>query len=161
MNLSMQMTMRRTLSILFSAAILMISCQNGAVGPQGAQGAQGPAGPQGPSGAANEKTYQFTAQSSDWFATSGSPGTWNYTAEIPALTQGIIDTGGVYVYWTQSDIQTLMPFTISGVDYMYITGFPAPGLPAALQVQVTMAGAYATVSPSNVVPINFKVIIDP
>jgi len=145
MNLSMQMTMRRTLSILFSAAILMISCQKGAVGPQGAQGAQGPAGPQGPSGAANEKTYQFTAQSSDWFATSGSPGTWNYTAEIPALTQGIIDTGGVYVYWTQSDI----------------TGFPAPGLPAALQVQVTMAGAYATVSPSNVVPINFKVIIDP
>jgi hypothetical protein len=161
MNPSMQMTLRRTMPIVFFAAILLIACQKGAVGPQGAQGAQGPAGPQGPSGAVNEKTYEFTAQSSNWYPSSGSPGAWDYTATIPALTQGIIDTGGVYVYWTQGDIQTLMPFTLSAVDFMYVTGFPAPGLPAALQVQVTMAGACATVNPSNAVPVIFKVIIDP
>jgi hypothetical protein len=160
----MQIPIRRSLLMVFLVTLFIASCQKGPAGPtgaQGPQGLQGPVGPQGPSGAANEMSYEFTVQSSEWYPESGSPGAWSYTASIGALTQGIIDTGGIYVYWTQNDIQTLMPFTLSGVDFMYITGFPSPGLPAALQVTVTMAGAYATANPSSVYPVIFKVIIDP
>jgi len=161
MNTIIPTTPKIALLLLTFTIFTLFSCEKGETGPQGAQGAQGPAGPEDPSGAANEVVYEFTPQSSNWYAGSGSPGLWTYTAVLPALTQGIIDTGAVFVYWTQSNIQTLMPFTLSGVDYMYITGFPVPGLPASLQVQITESGAYATTNPTALSPVTFKVIIDP
>lgn len=156
MNTFMQRPLRRTLPILFTAGILMISCQKGDVGPQGAQGQQGSAGTQGPSGRANEKTYEFTALPTNWYS---SGATWTFSGKLPALTQGIIDTGSVNFYWTENETQTLMPFTLTGIDYMYYTSILSGS--GSFEVTVTEAGPYAINNPSSLSPVTFKVIIDP
>jgi hypothetical protein len=137
----------------------LISCQKGDTGPQGAQGPQGPqgaTGAQGPSGSANEKIYDFAVSPSDW---SAGVGVWIYNGQLPALTLGIIDTGSVYVYWTENETQTLMPFTVSGVDFMYYTSILSGT--GTLEATVSIAGAYLFNNPSAVSPVTLKVIIDP
>jgi hypothetical protein len=156
MNISIHFNWKQFLLLPIGAAALLISCEKGDAGPQGAQGPQGATGAQGPSGSANEKIYDFAVSSSDW---SGGIGVWTYSGQLPTLTQGIIDTGSVYVYWTENETQTLMPFTVSGVDYMYYTSILSGT--GTLEVTVTIAGPYTFSNPSALSPVTLKVIIDP
>ncbi len=108
-------------------------------------------------------TYNFTVNSKDWAflpATSSFPAVWDYSVHVSDLTNDILNNYTVLVYYTQSNTQTLLPFTLEGVDYYYST---SPGL---LDVQVAAKGTYQNFDPStpNVgqnLPVYLKVVIIP
>ena len=106
--------------IFFSAALvfLIASCSKtgptGPAGSTGATGAAGPAGltgPQGPQGNANVKTDTFSLTSSQWlwnsqYEVQTNPSSYTYyftryhNVTNAAITQGILDSGMVLVYFT-------------------------------------------------------------
>lgn len=85
----------------------------GAQGSQGPQGPQGPAGPQGPTGTANV-IYSKWSSGSTWTLDAGT-GLNGYEITATPLTQSILSTGAIHVYWavlgdTVNNIRHL-PFT--------------------------------------------------
>jgi hypothetical protein len=90
--------MKNSQPLSFAILVLLfflISCtKQGPIGPAGATGAtgaQGPTGPQGPSGNANVTSVTFDSIS--------VPLNGTYTFKIPAITQAIVDSGVVDVYY--------------------------------------------------------------
>jgi hypothetical protein len=90
--------MKNRQPLSFASLVLLfflISCAKqgpiGPAGPAGTTGSQGPAGPQGPSGNANVTTVIFDSVT--------VPTNSTYTFMIPAITQAIVDSGAINVYY--------------------------------------------------------------
>ena len=88
---------------------------NGAAGSSGATGAAGQQGPQGPEGNANILVDTFSVTNAQWLWNSTyefqtSPGSFvdyltrSYSASDSAVTQGVLDSGQVLVYFTSDPI---------------------------------------------------------
>jgi len=99
----------------------------GPAGPAGPQGPQGPAG-----GGANVKTDVFTLKGSDWlwnsqyvFETSAGSYTEYFTRyyvrQNNAITQGLLDSGLVIVYFTPSPINN--PYQWAPLPYQFDSSF--------------------------------------
>jgi hypothetical protein len=108
------------------------------------------------------ETYQYVATPSDWAApTPSSPNTWEYFVNVPGITPYILNNKAVLVYWDQTSLETLMPFTVDGVDYSYVTGIDNNGN-GYLQVDVSATGVFASTDPSTALgTVGFKVVIIP
>lgn len=101
-----------TLFILAALCSLVFSCtKTGSTGPAGATGATGATGAQGPQGNANVMTKTFSPTSSQWLWNSDyefqtNPTSYTeyftryYDAAFSSITQGILDSGMVLVYFT-------------------------------------------------------------
>jgi hypothetical protein len=87
----------------------------GSAGATGAAGAQGAQGPQGPEGNANVLVDTFSVTNAQWLWNSTyefqtSPGSFDdyltrfYNAADSAVTQGVLDSGQVLVYFTSDPI---------------------------------------------------------
>jgi hypothetical protein len=108
-------------------------------------------------------TYNFTVNSGNWTflpATSSFPAVWDYNVQVPDITANVLNYYTVLVYYTQNNTQTLLPFTLEGIDYYYST---SPGL---LDVQVAASGTYQNFDPSTPgagqnSPVYLKVVIIP
>jgi|GEM_PF-6801910 hypothetical protein len=107
--------------------------------------------------------YSYTVNSGGWTflpATSSFPAVWDYHVSVPGLTANILNYYAVLVYYTQSNTQTLLPFTLEGIDYYYSTS------PGSLDVQVAASGTYQNFDPSTPGagqndPVYLKVIVIP
>ncbi|HMG81952.1 MAG TPA: hypothetical protein VK559_02870 [Ferruginibacter sp.] len=114
------------------------------------------------------ENYNFEIDSSDWTyipATGASGPVWDFNVSTPAITSDVLNFYAVMVYWTQDQAQTLMPFTLSGVDYDYITAQDSNGV-GYLDVEVPAVGNYASLDPSTPSlgtndPVFIKVVIIP
>lgn len=126
--------------------LVFVACsKTGPAGPAGSQGAQGAAGaagstgatgPQGPKGNANVMVDTFTLVNTQWiwnsqYSLETSPGSYTeyftryYTATIPALTQGVLDSGLVLAYMVPNPLANTanwapLPFEfLDGSDNFY------------------------------------------
>ncbi|HEY4336610.1 MAG TPA: collagen-like protein [Puia sp.] len=123
--------MRTPISFLFVLLLFaaMACSKTGPTGPQGnagVTGPSGPAGPTGPIGTANVWVDTFSVVNTQWLYNSGwyySTGNGGYTEyftryrdqTFSKITQGILDTGMVMVYFTpnQNDTNQWVPLTYS------------------------------------------------
>jgi hypothetical protein len=108
------------LSFFCLAIILFSSCKKegpagpaGPAGPTGATGPTGPTGPQGPAGTANV-IYSRWTNGSAW-TPEASTGLVFYNIPATSLTQSLLSTGSLHVYWavlgdTVNNVRQL-PFT--------------------------------------------------
>lgn len=78
-------------AIVFCILFVNACTKQGPTGPAGATGPAGPAGPTGPEGNANVTSVTFDSVS--------VPLNGTYTFNIPAITQAIVDSGVVDVYY--------------------------------------------------------------
>lgn len=96
----MKTTCKIISTIALSVVIALSGCVKGDKGPKGdtgAQGAQGATGPQGNQGNANVQSATFTVSASSWVI---SPPSYYATINYSAITQSIVNTGAVLVYWS-------------------------------------------------------------
>lgn len=175
----------RLIALAFLVCITMSSCQKGDPGPAGAAGANGQngaagaagatgptgaagaTGPTGASGTSTIQTFIYTANLNDWYPLSGSPGAWLYNISIPALTTSVLSSGVVLVYtYSPANLtETLLPYTVNGADWGYVSGVLTPATAGtatnigAIQITVSKTGQFVTVNPSSTSPIYFKVIL--
>lgn len=89
-------------TLIFLAAFLIApGCKKegpeGPVGPQGPAGPAGPTGPQGPAGTSNVIYSKWTSGST--WTVDGSSGLNYFEIAAAQLTQNILSTGSVQVYW--------------------------------------------------------------
>ena len=109
------------LTIIFCFIILItIGCEGptGPQGPQGEQGIQGSTGSQGPAGTANVIYSEWIAVSEFSSSTDISLLGRNYRAypmPAPELTQEIIDSGAILVYYKLQGMITQLPLTLTGL----------------------------------------------
>jgi hypothetical protein len=142
--------------------IYLTSCTK--TGSQGPVGLTGAAGPQGPQGNANVWVDTFTLVNSDWLwessytfsfdANSGSGyATRYYIRGFSKITQGILDTGEVLVYFTADpltyDWQPLN-YTFANGDQYYLNIFFQPS-PSQVELDFffTPNGTTATLPNNN------------
>lgn len=88
-------------ALVVAGTCLLNSCaKDGETGPAGATGA---AGTNGTNGNANVKTYNYTINQSDWIQQTPSI---LFSPSLPCagITQAIIDSGMVLVYWDANNL---------------------------------------------------------
>jgi len=71
------------------------------------------------------ETYLYTAASSDWSAPITGDYTWEYFVYVPGINAYTLGNKAILVYYqdlNQNSTETLMPFTLNGIDYTYVTG---------------------------------------
>ena len=113
----------------------------GATGATGASGATGPAGPTGPKGNANVLVDTFTLVNTQWiwnsqYSLETSPGSYTeyftryYTATVPAVTQGVLDSGMVLGFMVANPLANTvnwspLPFQFldGSTDFYYVFAF--------------------------------------
>lgn len=153
----------------------------GAVGPAGAQGATGPAGsagPTGPQGNANVMVDTFTLTNSQWlynsqYSLETSPGSYTeyftryHDVTFPAITQGIIDSGMVLVYFVPNPIVstvnwTQLPFQFldGSEEFFYDVAFTTLAGKVELDYffQQVNSGTIPTLSTFNIPTYTFKLV---
>jgi hypothetical protein len=109
---------------------------------------------------AQSETYLYTAHSSDWAAPTTSDYTWEYFVYVSGIDSYILNSKAILVYYqdlNSNSTETLMPFTLNGLDYTYVTGVDGTG--GYLKVNVTATDAIH--DPSYISPVGFKVVIIP
>jgi len=103
----------------------------GAQGSQGSTGATGPGGPKGPEGNANVMVDTFTLTSSKWawnsqYSLETAPGTYveyftrYHDVALPAVTQGIIDSGMVLAYFIPNPLT--IPVNWTPLPFQFLDG---------------------------------------
>ena len=129
-------------SLLLALALSMCSKQ----GPAGATGATGPQGPAGPKGAKGD-TGTANVMYSKWdSAFSGTSAVWS----VPAITQGILDSGTVLVYVDQNGYVYPLPYDNVNGSGFYINDLLRPG-----QISLYCASGY------NLNQFKFRYVIIP
>lgn len=137
----MRMNQKTSVLFLTAAALLLLfftACKKGDQGPQG------------PQGNANVKTDTFTLVSADWlwnsqytFTTSNNGGALSYFTryhDVPfsSLTQGILDSGSVMVYFTPNATNTNqwapLPYTLPDFTSQYYYVFAFETMPGKLRL---------------------------
>jgi hypothetical protein len=131
------------LSLVFFVCILSTSCSKtgpagpaGATGATGSQGSQGSTGPQGPEGNANVIVDTFSLTSAQWlwndayalYTSNGSYTEWftrYHDVSFAAVTQGVLDSGMVLVYFTpfMANGWSPLPYSFNtgaGYDYAFV-----------------------------------------
>jgi hypothetical protein len=106
------------------------------------------------------ETYLYTATSSDWAAPVSGDYTWQYSVYVPGIDSYVLNNKAILVYYqdlNQYSTETLMPFTLNGIDYTYVTGIDDIG--GYLKVNVTATDAVH--DPSYNSAVGFKVVIIP
>ena len=145
--------MRTLISFLFALLLFAAACSKtgpmGATGPAGAQGPSGPAGPTGPIGTANVWVDTFSVVNSGWLWNSGwyySTGNSAYTEyftryhdqTFSKITQGILDTGMVMVYFTPNQNDTNqwvpLPYTFLAFGSAYYFNYAFESMPGKLRL---------------------------
>ena len=146
--------------LLFSFLIILISCE------KGEKGEIGPAGPQGTSteidsnilnGYTNAIYLIKNIVRSDWQSIPDPYGNSNYNASliIPEITQGILDSGMVIVYFKNSNSYNTLPITsfqgAGVITYQYtykegelIVNFKANYSPTTFPIPMTLKIVIAT-----------------
>jgi hypothetical protein len=183
--------MKRNLFFLLSAfvclALFFAGCGKtgpaGAVGPAGAQGATGAAGvagPTGPEGNANVMVDTFTLTNSQWaynsqYSLETSPGSYTeyftryHDVTLPAITQGIIDSGMVLAYFVPNPLLstinwTQLPFQFldGSEEFFYNVVFTT--LPGKVELgyffqQINSGATIPTLSTYNIPTYTFRLVV--
>lgn len=113
------------ISFITVLAVFFMGCE-GPEGPRGPSGADGTDGTNGATGApgqdgqngqngedgnANVKSYTFSVDADDWTDPTGAANQNEFTLQVPAITQDIVDNGAVHMYLPDSGGWRAMPFT--------------------------------------------------
>ncbi len=129
--------------ILISIATIMSAC--------GKEGPVGPAGEPGPQGPGSVKGQTFTV--SNWVFNDPS---WIGTIDYPAITQAIVNTGGVFVYWkNDAGNWTALPLTFYATDW-YATTLEAEHRVGGVKILKTDSDLTQPVVPGDQ---TFKVVV--
>jgi hypothetical protein len=150
----------------------------GAAGAAGTAGAQGPAGPQGPAGAANVFTDTFTVANAGWAGTSlywysyAPNSSLGFVARFhdqafSKVTQGILDTGMVLVYFVPYESSpnewTNMPYVFLGTSEQFYYNYQYDVSPGKVRLWYfyTPNGSYAiptTLSTDVIATHRYKIV---
>jgi hypothetical protein len=132
-----------TLSCLILAFGLSNCSKQGPTGATGATGATGPQGPQGPKGDTGTANVIYSKWDSSF---SGVSAIWT----VPAITQGILDSGTVLVYTDQNGYVYPLPY-----DNVNGSGFYLNDLLNVGKIELFCAPAY------NLNEFKFRYVIIP
>lgn len=132
--------------LIFLLSISFISCD--LQGEDGAVGATGATGPQGQNGSVNITTYTFVVSPADWQVSSGNGVSyWNYSQQIPAINQQVLNTGVILTYYSVGGFQNQMPFTDGDINYR--VGYANFGTTGSMLLSVDRLGPFANQTPST------------
>jgi hypothetical protein len=167
------------LSLVFFVCILSTSCSKtgpvGATGATGPQGSQGSTGPQGPEGNANVTVDTLTLTSAQWlwndnyalYTSSGSYTEWftrYHDVSFAGVTQGVLDSGIVLVYFTPYMANGWAPLPYSfdsgagyAFDFVYVTSPGQVELEFFFEPYSTTA-TLPTLSSYNMATYQFKIV---
>jgi hypothetical protein len=142
-------------AFVLSVVLLATACSKGDTGPAGTTGAAGAAGPQGsagptgPQGNANVFTDTLSLASADWlwnsayvYSTGGGGYTEYFTryhdVSFSKITQGLLDTGMVVVYFapnaTDTNQWSPLPYTFLAFGGAYYYNYVYESMPGKVRL---------------------------